>query len=75
MQDCLINGQTGNTEHIEFVQGTVRKVYVKFSDEQAGTRAMRSSYLGRQSSWVALEKCETEIPIKKRSASLSIKQT
>ena len=36
---------------------------------------MRSSYLGRHNSWVAIEKCETEIPIKKGSASPSIKQT
>ena len=41
IQDRLINDQTGNIEHIEFVQGTVCKVYVKFSDEQASTRAMR----------------------------------
>ena len=25
---------------------------------------MRSSYLGRQNSWVPIEKCETEISIK-----------
>ena len=36
---------------------------------------MRSSYLGRHNSWVAFEKCETEIPIKKGSASPSIKRT
>ena len=73
IQDRLINGQTGNIEHIEYVQGTVHKVYVKFFDEQAGIRAMRSSCLGRQNYWVATEKCETEIPIRKGSASPSIK--
>ena len=36
---------------------------------------MRSSYLGRQSSWVPIKKCETEIPIKKGLTSPSIKQT
>ena len=41
IQDRLINDQTGNVEHIEFVQGTVCEVYVRFSDEQAGTKAMR----------------------------------
>ena len=30
--------------------GTVHKVYVKFSDEKASLKAMRSSYLGRQNS-------------------------
>lgn len=49
--------------------------YVKFSDEQACLKAMRSSYLGKQSSWVFTEKCEIEIPFKKGSASLSIKCT
>ena len=36
---------------------------------------MRSSYLGRHSSWFAIEKCETEIPIKKGSASPSVNRT
>ena len=73
-QDRLINGQTGNIEHTEFVQVTVHKVYVKFPDKQAGIRAMRSSYLGRHNSSVAIGKCETEIPVKKGSASPSIKR-
>ena len=75
IQDHLINGQTGYISHIEFVQDSVQKVYVKFSDEQAGLKAMRSFYLGRQNSWVPVEKCEAEIPIKKGSASPSIKCT
>ena len=33
VQHRLINGQTGNVRHIEFAQGCVDKVYVKFSDE------------------------------------------
>ena len=36
---------------------------------------MRSSYLDRHNSWVAIEKFETGIPIKKGSASPSIKRT
>ena len=36
---------------------------------------MRSCYLGRQNSWVTIEKCEAEITIKKGSASPSIKHT
>ena len=51
------------------------KVYIKFSDEQAGSKEMRSSYLGRQNSWVSIEKYETEISIKKGSVSPSIKHT
>ena len=36
---------------------------------------MRSSYLGRQNSSVPIQKCEAEIPIKKESASPSIKHS
>ena len=60
IEDRLINGQIGNIRHFEFAQGSVCKVYVKFSDKQACLKAMRSSYLGRQNSWVPIEKCETE---------------
>ena len=75
MQDCLINGQIGIIRHIEFAQCSACKVYIKFSDEQAGSKAKRSSYLGRQNSWIPIEKYETEILIKKESASPSIKST
>ena len=75
IQDRLINGQTGIIRHIEFAEGSARKVYITFSDEQAGSKAMRSSYLGRQNSWVPIEKCETEISLKKGSASPYIKRT
>ena len=75
IQDRLINGQTGIIRHTEFAQGIAREVYIKLSDEQAGSKAMRSSCLSRQNSWVSIEKCETEISIKKGSASPSIKRT
>ena len=64
VQNYLANGETGIKRHIEFSQGSVRKVYVKFSDEQAGTKAMALPYLGRQNSWVPIEKCEAEISIR-----------
>ena len=48
IHDHLINGQTGNTIDIEFAQGSVYKLYVTFSDEQAGFKPMRSSYIDRQ---------------------------
>ena len=51
------------------------KVYVKFSNEQAGLKAMRLSYLGRQNSSVPIQKREAEIPIKKESVSPSIKHS
>ena len=41
IQDSLINGHTGNINHLEFTQGSGRKVYVNFSGEQTGLMAMR----------------------------------
>ena len=67
IQDCLINGQMTNLTYIEFARD--------FSDEQAGAKIMRLSFLGRQKFLVPIEKCETEIPINKRSTSPSIKRT
>ena len=46
IQDRLINGQARIIRHIEFAQVSACKVYVKFSDERACSKAMRSSYLG-----------------------------
>ena len=37
--------------------------------------AMRSFYLGKKNYLVSIEKCEADIPIKKGSASPSIKRT
>ena len=74
IQNRLINSKKGNISQIEFAQGSIPKVYVKFCDEQAGLKAMRS-YLDRKNPWVPIEKCEAEILIKKGSASPSIKYT
>ena len=73
IQDCLINGQTGSTRHTEFAHGNFRKVYGKISDEQDGLKVMKSSYFSRQNSWVPIEKCESEIPIKEGLTSQSIR--
>ena len=75
IQVFLINDQTGVIRQIEFAQNSARKVYAKFSNEQVGSKATRSSYLGRQNSWIPIEKCETEISVKKGLASLPRKCT
>ena len=49
VQDRLTDGQTGNIRHTEFTQGSLCKVHVNNSNEQAGFEAMRLYYLGRQS--------------------------
>ena len=38
IHDRPIDGHTGNFRHIELAQGSVLKVYVKFSDEKAGLK-------------------------------------
>ena len=43
----LLDCKTGNNRHIGFAQGSVLKVYVKFSDEPFCSKSMRSSYLGK----------------------------
>ena len=75
IQDRLINGQTRIIKHKTFAQSSAREVYVKFSDEQAGSKAMTSSYLGRQNCWVPIEKSETVTSLKKGSALPSIMRT
>ena len=49
--------------------------YMECYDEQADLKAMRSSYSGGENSWLFIEKCETEILIKKGLTSPSIKST
>ena len=47
IQNRLINGQTGNNRYTEFAQPCVGKVCLKFSNEQAVLKAIRSFYFGR----------------------------
>ena len=75
IQDHLSNGKTGNIGHLEFARDSVCKLYIKFPNQHAGLKALKSSYLDRQNSWVTIEKCDPEIPVKKGSASPSIEST
>ena len=67
--DRIIYAPQKTIRHIGLAQGSAPKVYVKFCDEQNGSKAIISSYLGRKSSWVPIEQCETETSIKKESTS------
>ena len=73
LKDCLMNSQTVSVSYIQFSQGNVRKVFRKFSDEQADVKTMRSFNLGTQNSSVSVEKTGVEISRKLRLASLFIK--
>ena len=46
--NLLINDETRNIRPKEFFQCKVHKIYLKFSDEQAALKAIRSSCFGRQ---------------------------
>ena len=73
-QNHLITAQTRNVRHFIYAQRSVRNVYVKFSNERIALKAMRSSYSSRQNSWPPIEKCGTEISIKKGLPSPYIKR-
>ena len=61
--------------YIDTAQNTFQKVYIKFSNPQAGWKAMTISHFSKQHSQVGIENKETEIPIKKGSKFPSIKRT
>ena len=60
--------------NIEFSQVSVLKVYVKRSDEEAGSKAVILSCLGRRISQIPIEKSETDISINKVPTSPPIKR-
>ena len=55
------NEKISNTQ---FAQGSICKVYVRFSNEEGGLREKTSSYIRKQNLWVITEKCKTGIRIK-----------
>lgn len=65
IQDCLINVKTGNILYIEFAQGSVCEVCVKYSAEQAGFKAKKPD-LSRKMFWISNEQYKTKISIQKR---------
>ena len=66
IQDCLINVKTRTILHIEFAQGSVYEVCVKYSAAQAGFKAKKSPDLSRKMFWISNEQYKTKISIKKR---------
>ena len=55
------NEKISNTQ---FAQGSICKVYVRFSNEEGGLREQTSSYIRKQNLWAITEKCKTGIRIK-----------
>ena len=46
-----------NIKHFEFAPGNGHRAYVTFFNARASLKAMGSSYIGKQHSKVAIEKC------------------
>lgn len=65
IQDCLINVKTRTILHIEFAQGSVYEVCVKYSAAQAGFKAKKSPDLSRKMFCISNEQYKTKISIKK----------
>lgn len=50
VEDYLFNGQMMEVPYIDVARNIVEQIYVKFSDPQAGLKALTASYLSRQNS-------------------------
>ena len=46
-------------------RNTVKVIYVKFDDQNAGLVTMQSNIIARQQRLVSIQKCEVSFPIKK----------
>ena len=65
VSDRLINCQIGTVCNIFFgCTNEVIKIYVKFDDENAGKKIMKSDTLAIQHNWVPIERVESSIRIK-----------
>ena len=50
-QECLTNTQAGNVRHIEFSQGIVGKVYIKFVMKKVGLKAKFLGFYDKMWKW------------------------
>ena len=75
IEDRLVNGLVGKVMRIGHERNTVKVIYVKFDDQNAGLATMQSDIIGRQQHLVPIQKCEVSFPIKKNKPNPSIKRT
>ena len=75
IEDRLVNGLVGKVMSIAHEHGTVKIIYVKFNDKNAGLVTMRCDIVAQQQHWVPIQKYEASFPIKKNKPHPSIKRT
>ena len=74
--DRLTNGQIGIIKHVSFDSNhSVKTVYIKLDDIEAGSKKIQSDNFARQNLWVPLDRVEAKIQIKNFDGSPVIKRT
>ena len=75
IQDRLINGQVGKVSDFEVVDNNVKRVYIKFHDDEVGKKAMSLDCFCFQNGLVPIEKVDADIPIVKGTLCQIFKRT
>ena len=75
IEDRLVTGLVGKVIRIGHLRNTVKVIYVKFDDQNAGLATMQSDIIAWQQHLVPILKYEVYFPIKKNKPNPSIKRT
>ena len=75
IQDRLINGKVGKVSGFEIVENNVKRVYIKFHDDEVGRKAMFLDRFCFQNGFVPIEKVDADIPIVKSTLYPTFKRT
>ena len=65
IEDRLVNGLVGKVMRIGHERNTVKVIYVKFDEQNAGLATMQSDIIARQQHLVSIQIYEVSFPIKK----------
>ena len=68
IEDRLVTGLVGKVMRIGHLRNTVKVIYVKFDDQNAGLATMQSDIIPWQQHLVPILKYEVYFPLKKRKA-------
>ena len=75
IEDRLVTGLVGKVMRIGHLRNTVKVIYVKCDDQNAGLATMQSDIIAWQQHLVPILKYEVYFPIKKNKPNPSIKRT
>ena len=68
INDRLINGQMGIVKYFHYDNNnTIKVVYIKFDDENAGRNLSMSNRIGRENGWIPVVQTDTLIKVKHRN--------